>query len=84
MKIVIEKNKSIDDYGNWPIWSCELSSFEWEYDQEEHCLIIEGEVTVIGSENTVRIVPGDYVIFPKGLKCIWEVHKPIRKHYTFK
>ena len=84
MKIVIEKNKSIDDCNNWPLWSCEVSTFDWQYDKDEHCLVIEGEVTVVGSENTVKIVPGDYVIFPRGLKCTWEVHKPIRKHYTFK
>ena len=84
MKITIEKDRNISDYVHWPEWGCDISTFDWEYRQEEHCFIIEGEVTVVGSENTVKIVPGDYVIFPKGLRCVWEVHKPIRKHYTFK
>ena len=84
MKIEIIKNKNIEDYKNWSIWTCEPSKFDWEYDQEEHCYIIEGRVQVIGSENTVDIEPGDYVIFPKGLKCNWNVSEPIRKHYTFK
>ena len=84
MKIEIFKNKNLADFKPWPIWSCEKSEFDWEYSQEEHCFIIEGSVTVIGSDNTVEISKGDYVIFPKGLKCTWNVSKPIRKYYIFK
>ena len=39
---------------------------------------------IIGEENTVKISKGDYVIFPKGLNCFWEVHSTIKKYYTFK
>ena len=84
MKIQVIKNKNLEDYKSWPIWTCDPSEFDWEYDQEEHCYIVEGEVTVEGSENTVTAIPGDYVIFPQGLKCFWKVHKAIKKHYTFK
>ena len=84
MKIIILKNKKIDDYKSWPIWECGINKFDWEYTQEEHCYIIKGEVTVEVVENTVTISPGDYVIFPKGLQCSWDVHKPIKKYYTFK
>ena len=84
MKIKIIKNKSLSDFTSWPIWECEASKFNWTYDEEEHCFIINGKVTVIGLDNTVEIEPGDYVIFPKGLKCTWEVHEPIKKHYIFK
>ena len=84
MKIEVIKNKNIKDYISWGIWTCDSSEFEWEYSEEEHCYIIEGEVTVEGSENTVDIIAGDYVIFPKGLKSFWRVKKPIKKHYTFK
>ena len=31
---------------NWPIWTCEASSFDWTYDDKETCLLLEGEVTV--------------------------------------
>ena len=51
--------KNIEDYKHWSIWTCEPSKFDWEFDQEEHCYIIEGKVQVIGSENTVDIEPGD-------------------------
>ena len=84
MKIEVIKNKTISDFQSWPIWECEPSTFNWEYDQEEHCFVIKGHVTVIGPENTVEIKSGDYVIFPKGLQCVWEIHKSIKKHYTFK
>ena len=84
MFIKIIKNKNIIDVKEWPVWTCEISNFDWEYAQEEHCYIIEGEVTVIGPKNTVEIVPGDYVVFPKGLKCFWKIKKYIKKYYTFK
>ena len=84
MKIIIEKNKNMEDYQSWPIWTCEPSKFDWEYHQEEHCYVIEGEVEVNTSLETVKISKGDYVIFPKGLKCVWKVIDPIRKYYDFK
>ena len=84
MEIIINKDKILSDYDAWPIWQCEPSKFDWEYEKEEHCFIIEGLVTVIGVVNTVNLMAGDYVIFPKGLKCVWEVHKTIKKHYSFK
>ena len=27
---------------------------------------------------------GDFVTFPKGLSCIWDIKAPVRKHYNFK
>ena len=84
MKIKVIKNKDILDYETWPIWKCEPSKFDWEYLEEEHCYVIEGKVKVIGNVNTVNITKGDYVIFPKGLKCNWEVTKSIKKYYYFK
>ena len=84
MKIKVIENKNLSDFQSWPIWECEPSKFDWTYSDEEHCFVIEGQVTVIGPENTVEIKSGDYVIFPKGLSCVWEVHEPIKKYYTFK
>ena len=71
------------DILNWPIWTCEISEFPWQYDVEESCLILEGEVSVTAGSDSVEIKSGDFVIFPKGLSCIWKVTKPIRKHYKF-
>ena len=84
MNIQILKRKNILDYKSWPIWECAPSKFDWEYSEEEHCFIIEGSVIVTTIDESVQIEKGDYVIFPKGLKCNWEVIKPIKKYYSFK
>mgnify|MGYP001174878436 FL=1 len=69
---------------NWPIWTCEVSSFEWTYEDKETCLLIEGKVTVTPEAGKpVRFEAGDLVIFPSGLKCKWDVHQAVRKHYQF-
>lgn len=67
----------------WPIWSCEVSEFDWEYDTQESCLLLEGVVEVKTDTETVRFSAGDFVVFPKGLKCRWKVTNPVRKHYSF-
>ena len=67
----------------WPIWTCEVSEFNWEYSDEEACLLLDGEVEVSSEFETVKFFAGDYVVFPKGLKCRWKVAKPVRKHYSF-
>jgi uncharacterized protein len=68
---------------HWPIWEKEPSRFDWYYDQEEHCYILQGHVIVETSEGSFEIKAGDYVIFAKGLKCVWEVKEEVRKHYRF-
>ena len=85
--IVIKQlsNDEIENMGiiNWPIWTSEVSEFPWKYDVEESCLILEVEVYVTAGSESVEIKSGDFVIFPKGLSCVWKVTKPIRKHYKF-
>ena len=68
---------------SWPIWTCDVSEFEWEYSEQEFCLLLEGEVEVSGDFETVKLGVGDYVVFPRGLKCRWNVISPVRKHYSF-
>ena len=68
---------------SWPIWTCEVSEFPWEYAEKETCLLLEGDVEVNTEEETVRFGVGDFVVFPKGLKCSWKVMTPVRKHYNF-
>ncbi len=67
----------------WPIWTCEPSKFDWQYTQTETCLVLEGEVTVSDDTAEVSFGPGDYVTFPEGLECIWDVKKAVKKHYSF-
>ena len=87
MNIVITKlseNEMIEmGVRSWPIWSCDVSEFDWEYSDEESCLLLDGEVEVKSEFETVRFSAGDFVVFPKGLKCYWKVISPVKKHYTF-
>jgi len=68
----------------WPIWEKGISVFPWDYKATESCLIIEGKVIVTpnGGE-PVEIKAGDFVVFPKGMSCSWNIKKAIRKHYNF-
>jgi uncharacterized cupin superfamily protein len=66
-----------------PTWEKEPSEFPWHYDDQETCLVLEGEVTVETPEQTVSFGPGDLVVFPEGINCTWKVQKKIRKHYKF-
>jgi len=88
MRIVIEQTekKELARQGvfDWSIWTCEPSVFDWHYNQEESCYILEGEITVKTCHEEVSIRPGDFVTFPRGLDCTWTVTKPVRKHYTFR
>ena len=34
----------------WPIWTKEVSRFDWSYDCVEECYILEGEVVVESDE----------------------------------
>ena len=67
----------------WPIWTCDISEFDWEYSERESCFLLKGEVEVSGDFETVKFGVGDFVVFPGGLKCRWKVIRPVRKHYSF-
>lgn len=69
---------------DWPVWSKEVSTFPWNYDQMETCYFLDGEVIVTpdGGE-PVKMGAGDLVIFPKGMSCTWEILEPVNKHYNF-
>ncbi|OGU16092.1 MAG: cupin [Ignavibacteria bacterium GWB2_35_12] len=87
MKILIKKltGEEIQKQGirEWPIWTKEVSSFDWFYDTQEMCLFLEGKVKVNTDFEEVEIGMGDFVTFPQGLKCVWNVIEPVRKHYHF-
>ncbi len=68
---------------SWPIWQKERSKFKWYYDETESCYIIEGEAIVRYDDKEVKFGEGDFVVFPKGLSCEWEIIKNIKKHYNF-
>jgi hypothetical protein len=68
---------------NWPIWEKEVSRFDWSYDADEECLILEGRFNVETDEGIFSFGPGDFILFPQGLSCIWDITENVRKHYNF-
>ena len=88
MKSVIIEKKSDDELKkigvlNWGIWTKEKSIFDWYYDSDEQCYILDGRVIVHTAEGDYEIKRNDFVTFKKGLKCKWEILENIRKHYNF-
>ena len=89
MKIEVEK--PTEDYletkgvSSWPIWEKEVSRFDWHYDSIEECYLLEGEVVVETEDGQkVEFGKGDFVTFPKGLSCIWDIKERVKKHYNFR
>ena len=77
--------KEIDELGimQWPIWTKEVSRFEWTYEGTEQCLFLEGNVIIETEDEDFHLLPGDYVTFEAGLSCVWDIKKPVKKHYNF-
>jgi uncharacterized cupin superfamily protein len=80
MSLEDAKKLGIDD---WSSWECEPSTFNWTYTQQEAAYIFEGEVVVTSKGKRKSITGGMFVSFPKGMDCIWDVKKTIKKAYTF-
>ena len=89
MKITIEKPDEDVITGrrvrSWPIWEKEVSRFDWSYDSTEECFLLEGRVTVETPDGEkVEFGKSDFVTFPRGLSCTWDIKEPVRKHYNFR
>jgi hypothetical protein len=85
MEIIVRKptEEELAEFRRKPTWGCGVSEFDWHYDSRETCILTEGEVTVEYGGRSVSFGAGDYVVFPKGLSCVWKVTKPVQKHYLF-
>jgi uncharacterized cupin superfamily protein len=81
MEISVRKptEKEVVEMQSKSVWRCDVSEFDWYYDSEEICLIIEGEVTVTYDGKSVLFAEGDYVVFSKGLSCVWQVTRAVKK-----
>ena len=82
---ITEKELKKMGVSSWPIWEKEVSRFDWHYGQSEMCYILRGKGTAETKDGkSVSFGPGDFVTFPEGLDCVWDIKEPIRKHYSFK
>jgi hypothetical protein len=80
---IFEDVLKLRDVESWPTWECEASTFPWTYEQSEEAYITEGECVVTPSTGeAVSIKAGDFVTFPKGMTCVWDVKAPMKKHYN--
>ena len=88
MKIQVEKPTRADletrGVFSWPTWEKDVSRFDWHYDQTEECYLLEGQVEVeTAAGEKVEFEKGDFVTFPQGLSCVWDIKQPVKKHYNF-
>jgi uncharacterized protein len=69
----------------WPVWEKEISRFDWYYDVVEECYFLNGKAIVETKDGKrVTFGKGDFVVFPKGLACVWDIKEAVKKHYNFK
>ena len=87
MQIIVEKNPAQATLNSlnvttWPTWQKEVSTFDWVFPEQEIAYILEGEciITPAGG-SAVHFGKGDLVTFPAGVKAVWQVTKPLHKHY---
>lgn len=66
------------------LWECTPGTFSATREgYTEICTILQGRVTVTGEgEEPREFGPGDVMVMPSGWVGIWQVHEPLRKHYT--
>ena len=73
MKVIITSQYSastIIQYGieSWPIWECEPSKFQWNYEDKEICSIIEGQAKISMKNGDIYLIKArDLVEFPAGV-----------------
>ena len=79
-KIPTEADLKRLEVESWGTWSKEVSEFDWSYGDTETCYILEGDAE---TNEKIEFKKGDLVQFEKGLKCVWNVKKPVRKYFNF-
>ena len=70
---------------SWGTWGCGVSKFPWMYDSNESCYLLEGQVTVSPTDGRkpATFGKGDFVTFPAGMSCEWDVSEAVQKHFMF-
>ena len=61
-------------------WSCTKGRFRWQYEVDEMCHILSGEVFITDESGIERrLGPGETVFFPAGSTSVWRVTQDVRK-----
>lgn len=62
-----------------------MSKFPWTYGDSESCYLLAGKVTVTPDDGRqpATFGKGDFVTFPAGMSCTWDVTEAVDKHYMF-
>jgi len=85
--IIIPRQEFLDKKGvfSWGTWGCGVSKFPWTYGEAESCYLLAGKVTVTPSDGRkpASFGKGDFVTFPAGMSCTWDVTEAVEKHYVF-
>lgn len=70
---------------SWGTWGCEASTFPWTYSDNESCYLLKGQVTVTPTDGRkpATFGKGDFVTFPAGMSCTWDVSEAVHKHFMF-
>ena len=70
---------------DWGTWGCGASTFPWTYAEAESCYLLEGDVTVTPADGRAPATfgAGDFVTFPAGMSCTWDVRVAVKKHFMF-
>lgn len=66
------------------LWECTPGRFTARRDgYTEICTVLSGSVTLHQEgREPITFGPGDVMVMPSGWVGEWEVHEPLRKHYT--
>ncbi len=87
MQILFERNPApgkLEVWGvyDWPLWNKDVSEFEWTYKVDEACYLLDGHIIVTPTEGEpMEFFAGDYITFPAGLTCRWQILEEVNKHY---
>lgn len=68
-------------------WEGTPSKFPWKFKKTETMYFLEGKIKVNvdgydKEEEAFEIGKGDVVVFPKDMKCVWEIIEDVKKHYS--
>ncbi len=71
------------DVFSWPVMEHDEEKFDCFYDKTEYCYIVTGEATITSEFESITVKPGDFIEFPAGLECVWDVQSSMKKHYNY-